>query len=271
MITTAIVVFLVLSHCSGQGFIKVENYHPPHGYQPVRGYEPPNYQQTYYHQTNYKQKQQAQHLHSQNWYPQNGPDSWRRTPPSTRFTTTTKWTSWTQPTAWYTTPAPFTFSPFTTTTTVDWKQVFSNSGSTAKTNFIDTIQNGLNPSFGVTDQCLKCLCFIESWCSDVGCVMDQGSLSCGWYQLKYEYWLDCGQPGGGWKECSNSKNCAEGCVRAYMNRYSSFCSLGSTCAHMGRIHNGGPNGCANNNTEYYGWLIDRCLKRQAPYEKIDTF
>jgi hypothetical protein len=38
---------------------------------------------------------------------------------------------------------------------------------------------------------------IESWCSDVGCVMDQGSLSCGWYQLKYEYWLDCGQPGGG--------------------------------------------------------------------------
>jgi hypothetical protein len=27
--------------------------------------------------------------------------------------------------------------------------------------------------------------------------MDQGSLSCGWYQLKYDYWLDCGQPGGG--------------------------------------------------------------------------
>ena len=44
---------------------------------------------------------------------------------------------------------------------------------------------------------IKIFIQIESWCSDVGCVMDQGSLSCGWYQLKYEYWLDCGSPGGG--------------------------------------------------------------------------
>ena len=52
-----------------------------------------------------------------------------------------------------------------------------------------------------------------------------GSLSCGWYQLKYEYWVDCGQPGGGWKECSNNKKCAEGCVRQYMTRYGKLFDL----------------------------------------------
>ncbi len=112
--------------------------------------------------------------------------------------------------------------------------------------------------------------------------------------------MDCGQPGGGyfiiyyfvvtfflnqiqlffyilyfdnkgWKECSNNKQCAEGCVKRYLNRYASFCSLGNSCAALGRIHNGGPYGCGNNNTEYYGWLIARCLRREAPYEKIDTF
>lgn len=121
----------------------------------------------------------------------------------------------------------------------------------------------------IDENCMKCLCFIESWCADVGCVMDQGSLSCGWYQLKYEYWLDCGQPGGSWKDCSNDKVCAEQCVRQYMTRYGGLCSTGNSCADLARIHNGGPYGCSARHTEYYGNMISRCLKRQSPYENID--
>ena len=29
-----------------------------------------------------------------------------------------------------------------------------------------------------------------------GCNMDVGSLSCGRYQIKEPYWIDCGKPGG---------------------------------------------------------------------------
>ena len=34
----------------------------------------------------------------------------------------------------------------------------------------------------------------------------------------------------------------------------SLCPSGNTCAHLGRIHNGGPNGCSNKNTDYYRQL-----------------
>jgi len=36
----------------------------------------------------------------------------------------------------------------------------------------------------LTTACMNCLCQIESGCRDVGCLMDVGSLSCGWYQIK---------------------------------------------------------------------------------------
>jgi hypothetical protein len=57
----------------------------------------------------------------------------------------------------------------------------------------------------------------------------------------------------------------------FLKKKGSFCSVGNTCADLARIHNGGPYGCGSNTTEYYGWLIARCLRREAPYEKIDTF
>ena len=37
---------------------------------------------------------------------------------------------------------------------------------------------------------------VESGCRAIGCVMDVGSLSCGPYQIKNPYWIDCGRPGG---------------------------------------------------------------------------
>ena len=37
----------------------------------------------------------------------------------------------------------------------------------------------------------------ETHCKAIGCRMDVGSLSCGYFQIKYNYWLDCGKPGAG--------------------------------------------------------------------------
>ena len=77
-----------------------------------------------------------------------------------------------------------------------------------------------------------------------------------------------------WKTCANTKKCAEGCVRKYMNRYGSFCDISGPhprCQDLARIHNGGPYGCKSNNTEYYGMMVGRCLVRLPPYENIDTF
>ena len=61
-----------------------------------------------------------------------------------------------------------------------------------------------------TTHCLQ----VESGCSAVGCVMDQGSLSCGPYQIKEPYWIDCGQPGGGTR-----------CVSARMYSYSTLSTV----------------------------------------------
>ena len=44
--------------------------------------------------------------------------------------------------------------------------------STFKSNLTTPLKYGLN--LIVDENCMKCLCFIESWCADVGCVMDQG-------------------------------------------------------------------------------------------------
>lgn len=44
---------------------------------------------------------------------------------------------------------------------------------------------------GVTidDRCLSCICKVESNCRAVGCNMDAGSLSCGYFQIKKPYYI----------------------------------------------------------------------------------
>lgn len=116
-------------------------------------------------------------------------------------------------------------------------------------------------SGGFTDRCLGCICNIESNCNpNIGCVMDVGSLSCGPYQIKEAYWIDCGRPGSGWQSCANNMSCAQGCVRAYMNRYGTFCTGGRTptCQDYSRIHNGGPRGCTSSATVSYWNKIQSC-------------
>lgn len=118
-----------------------------------------------------------------------------------------------------------------------------------------------NGSAQVSPRCLNCICQVESNCnSNVGCVQDQGSLSCGPYQIKEPYYIDCGRPGNDWMSCANDKSCAEGCIQAYMVRYGTYCTGGTppTCQDYARIHNGGPNGCKSGGTVGYWQKVQTC-------------
>ncbi|KAL3886056.1 hypothetical protein ACJMK2_026288 [Sinanodonta woodiana] len=111
----------------------------------------------------------------------------------------------------------------------------------------------------ISDQCLQCICNVESNCRPVGCVMDVGSLSCGYYQIKLPYYLDCGSPGRDWQTCAKDMSCATTCVRKYMARYGPRSGCLDTCETYARIHNGGPQGCKNDNTREYWRKVQRCL------------
>uniref|UniRef100_A0A914VQT7 lysozyme n=1 Tax=Plectus sambesii TaxID=2011161 RepID=A0A914VQT7_9BILA len=112
------------------------------------------------------------------------------------------------------------------------------------------------------DTCLHCICLHESGCKPIGCHMDVGSLSCGYYQIKWPYYEDCGQPGGqgqaAWQKCADDYNCATGCVNAYVNRYKGNCAGVGACQQMSRLHNGGPNGCHVSGTLGYWSVIQKC-------------
>ncbi|KAL3884516.1 hypothetical protein ACJMK2_024651 [Sinanodonta woodiana] len=125
-----------------------------------------------------------------------------------------------------------------------------------------------NSSADISDECLHCICMVESDCKDPKCVMDLGSLSCGPYQIKDPYWIDCGKPGPSWKECASNKTCAEYCMRQYRIRYQNRigrCSI--NCEFQARLHNGGPNGCTTrkNSTDVYWAKVKKCLETGLPW------
>jgi len=129
-----------------------------------------------------------------------------------------------------------------------------------------SLQDGSLKLAGFTDKCMKCICQVESNCNaNIGCVMDVGSLSCGAYQIKNPYWIDCGSPGGGWQTCANQLSCSETCVRSYMSRYGTYCTGGRapTCEDYARIHNGGPKGCTNSATAGYWAKVRSCCGSQT--------
>ncbi|KAL4232252.1 hypothetical protein ACF0H5_009826 [Mactra antiquata] len=103
----------------------------------------------------------------------------------------------------------------------------------------------------VSCDCLRCICLLESKCKPIGCVMDVGSLSCGYFQIKEPYWIDCGKPGKDWKSCADDIQCASTCVQKYMARYAARYGCPATCEGYAREHNGGPKGCKNPNTMGY--------------------
>ena len=112
----------------------------------------------------------------------------------------------------------------------------------------------------IDSRCLECICKVESRCSPKPCAWDVNSLSCGYYQLKQDYYTDCGSPGQSWRTCAADKACSESCIRAYMNRYARRCTGNRepTCEDYARIHNGGPNGCQNSNTLGYWQKVSAC-------------
>nr|QBC73604.1 invertebrate-type lysozyme [Eisenia andrei] len=117
-----------------------------------------------------------------------------------------------------------------------------------------------------TDECLACICEIESNCDpNIGCRWDVNSDSCGPYQIKEDYYIDCGSPGSDWVSCANDMACAEQCVRAYMDRYGTYCTGGATptCEDYARIHNGGPQGCTCTCTEDYWDKVSACCGGQT--------
>jgi hypothetical protein len=122
----------------------------------------------------------------------------------------------------------------------------------------------------LTLNCLKCICKVEGCESRIGqCNMDKGSLSCGPYQIKKNYWTDCGSPGGDWQTCTKQMACSETCVRAYMRRYAQRCTgrKTPTCQDYARIHNGGPSGCHKQQTLGYWKKVQDCCKTKCDSNK----
>ena len=93
------------------------------------------------------------------------------------------------------------------------------------------------------DICLQCICehesgnlkifyffklifYIIKGCAPIGCNPDRGSLSCGYFQIKLMYYIDCGEPGkragesteSAWKRCSDDLNCATICVEVSLSK-----------------------------------------------------
>nr|AYC12388.1 lysozyme 2 [Sinonovacula constricta] len=115
------------------------------------------------------------------------------------------------------------------------------------------IAGGQFPPGPVEDDCMSCICTMESGCNPLDCRMDVGSLSCGYFQIKLPYYQDCGQPRSdlGWKGCSNDLTCAATCVQNYMRRYVGRSGCSPTCQTYAREHNGGPIGCRRSSTLKY--------------------
>lgn len=109
----------------------------------------------------------------------------------------------------------------------------------------------------VSQQCLQCICDRESGCKPIGCHYDHGSDSCGYFQIKKPYYIDCGSPGAGWTKCSDDKMCSSLCVQKYMQRYIPSSGCNYTCESYARTHNGGPKGCRSPSTEGYWEAIKR--------------
>lgn len=116
--------------------------------------------------------------------------------------------------------------------------------------------------------CLSCICEVESGCKPIGCHMDVGSLSCGYYQIKKPYYTDCHSPGSGWQACSDDFKCATTCVQNYIGRYYKHCTGYATpecCEDAARIHNGGPKGCQKSATLGYWKKVQTCLQHFNTY------
>ncbi|KAK3587370.1 hypothetical protein CHS0354_028739 [Potamilus streckersoni] len=103
----------------------------------------------------------------------------------------------------------------------------------------------------VSQHCLQCICNQESGCKPLGCHWDVNSNSCGYFQIKNVYWIDCGKLGPSWEACASDLHCSSQCVQKVMARYIGPSGCPHNCESFARIHNGGPAGCHHTNTVGY--------------------
>ncbi|KAK0407685.1 hypothetical protein QR680_003530 [Steinernema hermaphroditum] len=132
----------------------------------------------------------------------------------------------------------------------------------SKTLFLVTLLVGST----LASTCLHCICLRESGCKPIGCRQDMGSPSCGYYQIKENYYKDCGMPGkrpgesvmSALRRCADDFNCATQCVQKYYQRYKHNCKGLGECEAMSRNHNGGPSGCRHRSTQGYWNHVHSC-------------
>ncbi|KAL3885541.1 hypothetical protein ACJMK2_025592 [Sinanodonta woodiana] len=60
----------------------------------------------------------------------------------------------------------------------------------------------------VPQNCMECICQVDSGCQPIRCTSDVNSDSCGYFQIKEPYWIDCGRLGGDWHTCANDLECS---------------------------------------------------------------
>jgi len=113
------------------------------------------------------------------------------------------------------------------------------------------------PAFPISidRSCINCLCLVSSNCYRGNSCHDAYA-GCGYFQITYPFFLDCGCPGisrgsdscglEGWKTCSLDYDCSVTCIEKYMQIYAGRCTKNQqqpTCENVVKIHKAGPWAC----------------------------
>ncbi|CAI4225137.1 unnamed protein product [Auanema sp. JU1783] len=120
--------------------------------------------------------------------------------------------------------------------------------------------------------CFHCLCLQESGCKPIGCQEKNGNMSCGYYLISMPYYLACGRLGyqegedmpTAFRRCAANYACSTQCVKNYYQSNARNCGNQKTpCEVMVRNHEGGPNGCSNNDTLPMWTSVQKCCTGQC--------
>jgi len=132
----------------------------------------------------------------------------------------------------------------------------------------------------VNFSCLNCICDASTGCiSDTHCDEKNAYKGCGYFQITYAYYEDCGMPGKSpteedparaWIRCANNFFCASQCVEQYMHKFAPSCASGIgddlaklPCYEYARIHFAGPAGCNSTSasTNAFVDVVNACFIR----------
>lgn len=121
----------------------------------------------------------------------------------------------------------------------------------------DGMESDMFASGMMSVDCLRCLCYAMSNCRPIGCTMTYGLNTCGYFQLDYDSWNDCGAIGKGFRECANNVTCASQCLQNYMKRFARKADCTLNCEGFSRELGGGPNGCNQPATLPFWYAVEK--------------